>query len=255
MTKDPSTLLRPINRFPGEFFAIGLAFAIVAFLLAGPVAAMSVTALIGLLQVVLLRRERLNTRSTSSQLQHAEADAKHWQEKADSFMSELAAYKEAQRTAPQAAATDPESGLATLGQLEVEFVRNVAQYARHADPFSVVLFQVRDSDAHDAPLAPAVVAAAAQHLVHASGVEGFCRVARRGFAVMLNADASRAAAFAERAQARFAQSKPTGADGESALEVFGGVAQFDGRSGHVREMLTAAARDLHARMQRDSQAA
>ncbi len=253
MKRDRSSLLRPVSRFPGEFFAIGLAFAIVTYIMAGSLAAMAVTALLGLVQVILLRRARLQGQQTTGRLAQAETEARHWQERAESFMSELSSYKDQvesrESRAAQAAATDPETGLGTLARLDVDFVRHAAESARSDEPFSVVLFQLRDAAHPDTALAPEVIAAAAQQLVRISGVEGVCRVARRGFAAMLDADQARATVFVERAQARFAQA-PVVVNGRAVnISLSAGVAQFDGRMGQAREMLTMAARDLHARMQ------
>ncbi len=259
MKRDRSSLFRPVNRFPGEFFAIGLAFAVLTYVLAGALAAMGVTALIGLIQVILLRRARINGQQATGRLEEAESEARRWQERAESFETELASYKDQvesrESRAAQAAVTDPETGLGTLGKLDIEFVRHVAESARKNEPFSVVLFQLRDGANPEKPLSPELIAAASQQLVRISGIDGVCRVARRGFAAILDADQARAGVFVERAQARFALA-PIVANGHStSILLSGGVAQFDGRMGQAREMLTVAARDLHARMQNAAAAA
>ena len=233
--------MEPVGRFPGEFFALGLVIALGTMILAGTPAALSVASVLGLVQVVLLRKQRLAGAQTRKRLEHAEAEAKKWQDRANTFMHELACFKE------QVAYQDPETGVGSARQFEVDFIKQVARYRRRSEPFAVALLQVRDPRHGDAAVDPAVVVAAAHRLAETARVEdSLCRVARRGFAVLLaGADSAGAAAYLERARQRFVDAPVVISGTRIDLSVTGGVAQYSEEIQGVQEFLAVAAQDLH----------
>jgi diguanylate cyclase (GGDEF)-like protein len=237
---------RPIGRFPGEFFALGLALCIGMQLAFGTPYAIATAGIIGLLQVVLLRKQRMGGLDDKKRLELAEAEAKKWQERANTFMSELACYRD------QVDYQDPETGVGSTRQFEVEFIKQVARHRRRGEPFSLALLQVRDPDHPDDLLDTAVIVAAAHRLAETARIEdSLCRVARRGFAVLLDgADSKGAEVYVNRARDRF-EEVPVAVSGRRVeLVLSAGIAEYKPAMGEVQEMLSAAARDLHRR-QRD----
>ena len=244
MRKKKNIDARPVGRFPGELFALGLAIALIVQMLAGVQAAMATAAIIGLVQVVLLRRQRLAGEATSRRLELSEAEAKKWQERANTFMSELSHFKE------QVDYQDPETGVGSTRQFEVEFIKQVARFRRRNEPFTVALLQVRDPEHPDAMLDAPVIAAAAHRLAETARVEdALCRVARRGFAVLLaGADREGAEVYIHRARERF-EDVPVVVGGKRIpLTLSGGAATYETTMTEVQDILSAAARDLHSQL-------
>jgi diguanylate cyclase (GGDEF)-like protein len=208
--------------------------------------AVATAGLIGLLQVVLLRKQRLSGMDTSRRLEAAEVEARKWQERANTFMAELSCYRD------QVDYQDPETGVGSTRQFEVEFIKQVARFRRRGEPFSLALLQVRDPDHPDDLLDTAVIVAAAHRLAETARVEdSLCRVARRGFAVLLDgADARGAEAYVSRARHRFEDVPVVVSGRRIELSLSAGVTEYKTTMTEVQEMLAAAARDLH-RKQRD----
>jgi diguanylate cyclase (GGDEF)-like protein len=231
-----------LNRFPGEFFVLGLAVCFAVQLVAGPAAALIVAGIVGALQLAILRRQRIERKRSEEELRLAQAEARKWQERANTFMHELACFRDAIDY------QDPETGLGSTRQFEVEFIKHVARFRRRGEPFSVAVMQVRDPRRPDDPLAPPVIIASAHRLAETARVEdALCRVARRGFAVMLaGADARGAGIFVERARQRFSEGPVVVAGKRVELTISGGVAQYDPSMSDVQDILTAAARSLHS---------
>jgi GGDEF domain-containing protein len=240
---------RPIGRFPGEFFVLGLAVSLGVQLSFGWAAAIAAAGLIGLVQVVLLRKQRLAGVDTEKRLEIAEAEARKWQERANTFMSELACYRD------QVDYQDPETGVGSTRQFEVEFIKQVARFRRRGETFSLALLQVRDPEHPDDLLDTPVIVAAAHRLAETARIEdSLCRVARRGFAVLLDgADARGAEVYIHRARQRF-EEVPINASGRRIqLALNAGVAEYNTTFTEVQEMLATAARDLHKKQRVDSE--
>ncbi len=238
---------QPINRFPGEFFALGLALCIGMQLVFGTPFAVATAGLVGLLQVILLRKQRLGGMDTRRRLELAEAEAKKWQERANTFMAELASHRDAVDY------QDPETGVGSTRQFEVEFVKQVARFRRRGEPFSLALLQVRDPDHPDDLLDTPVIVAAAHRLAETARVEdSLCRVARRGFALLLDgADAKGASVYVARARQRFEEAPVIVSGRRVELSLSAGVAEYKTSITEVQEMLAAAARDLHSKQRKD----
>jgi diguanylate cyclase (GGDEF)-like protein len=237
---------RPIGRFPGEVFVLGLGICLAVQIMFGSAAAIGAAAVIGLVQVMLLRRQRLSGQESSRRLEVAEAEAKKWQERANTFMSELACYRD------QVDYQDPETGVGSTRQFEVEFIKQVARFRRRNEPFSLALLQVRDPEHPEDQLDTGIIVAAAHRLAETARVEdSLCRVARRGFAVLLDgADDKGARVYINRARHRFEEAPITVSGRRVELALSAGVAQYNPNIQEVQEMLSAAARDLH-RIQRE----
>lgn len=238
---------RPIGRFPGEFFALGLALCLGMQLVFGTPYAIATAGIIGLLQVILLRKQRLSGMDANRRLEAAEAEAKKWQERANTFMAELACYRD------QVDYQDPETGVGSTRQFEVEFIKQVARFRRRGEPFSVALLQVRDPEHPDDLLDTPVIVAAAHRLAETARVEdSLCRVARRGFAVLLDgADAKGAEVYVQRARHRFEEVPVVVSGRRVELTLSAGVVAYDPTMTEVQEMLAAAARDLHRRQREE----
>lgn len=236
--------LQPVGRFPGELLALGLVIAFVVQYVAGPVAAIVTAAVIGLVQVLLLRRQRMAREALARQLTVSEAETKKWQERANTFMSELSHYKE------QVDYQDPETGVGSTRQFEVEFIKQVARFRRRGEPFTVALLQLRDPDHPDAMLDAPVIAAAAHRLAETARVEdALCRVARRGFAVLLaGAGREGASVYINRARQRFEEVPVLVSGKRISLTLTGGAATYETTMTEVQDILSAAARDLHANL-------
>ena len=234
--------IRPANRFPGEFFALGLVVALVTQAFLGLVAAMFIVGVLGLLQVFALRHQRLGREAEQAQLKNVTTEAKMWEQRANTFMHELACFKD------EVSHQDPETGLGSTRQLEVEFSRQVARYRRRSEPFTIALLQVRDPKQPDSPLDMPLIMAAAHRLAETARVEdSLCRVARRGFAVVLtDCDKNGAAAYIERVRQRFSEYPILVGGQRIDLTLSGGVAQYDPKMTDFQEVLTDAARDLHS---------
>ncbi len=232
-----------LNRFPGEFFLLGIGICLGAQLIWGSSVALVLAGILGLLHVVMLRRQRVEGANSTSRADHAEAEARKWQERANTFMHELACFRE------QIDYQDPETGVGSTRQFEVEFIKQVARFRRRGEPFTVALLQFRDPTHADEPLDAPVIIAAAHRLAETARVEdSLCRVARRGFAVLLAGSGSDgASAYIQRARHRF-EDTPVMISGRRVdLAVSGGVAVYDPAMSDVQDILTAAARDLHSR--------
>jgi diguanylate cyclase (GGDEF)-like protein len=238
---------RPIGRFPGEFFVLGLALCFAVQFALGPAYAIATAGIVGLLQVVLLRKQRMAGVDTARRLEIAEAEARKWQERANTFMSELACYRD------QVDYQDPETGVGSTRQFEVEFIKQVARFRRRGEPFSLALLQVRDPEHPDDLLETAVIVAAAHRLAETARVEdALCRVARRGFAVLLDGAGMKGAeVYVNRARARFEEAPVIVSGRRVELALSAGVVEYETTMTEVQEMLTAAARDLHGRQREE----
>ena len=232
-----------LNRFPGEFLVLGLGICLGAQLVWGSAFAFVLAAILGLIQVVMVRRQRMEGLQNGSRADLAEAEARKWQERANTFMHELACFRETIDY------EDPETGVGSTRQFEVEFIKQVARFRRGGQPFTVALLQFRDPGHADEPLDTPIIIAAAHRLAETARVEdALCRVARRGFAVLLaGSGAQGAAAYIQRARARFEETPVMIGGRRVDLTVTGGVAVYDPRMSDVQDILTAAARDLHSR--------
>ena len=83
--------------------------------------------------LVMLRRQRMEGLKNGSRADLAEAEARKWQERANTFMHELACFRETIDY------EDPETGVGSTRQFEVEFIKQVARFRRGGQPFTVAL--------------------------------------------------------------------------------------------------------------------
>lgn len=234
---------RPIGRFPGELLVLGLAICVAVQAFLGPLVAVLVAVVIGLMQIVMLRQQRRSLSEADARSRHLEVEARKWQERANTFMNELSCFRD------QIDYQDPETGVGSTRQFEVEFIKQVARYRRRGETFSVVILQARDPRRPDDLLEPDIIVSAAHRLAQTARVEDtLCRVARRGFAVMLaGSDARGAHVYIDRARKRFEEG-PIVVNGKRVLlTIAGGAAEFNPTEMRdVQDILSAAARDLHA---------
>ncbi|MFN0096880.1 MAG: GGDEF domain-containing protein [Dehalococcoidia bacterium] len=237
------TNLAPVQRFKGEFFILGLAIAVGVLAVFGPMAAFYVTITLALLQVYLLRNQRLTAESASTELKKAQAESQAWEATANQFMNELSSLK------TQASMQDAETGLGNVRQFEADFGKQVARNHRKDEPFSVLLLQVRDTDHPDLELDAEALSASAEHLADSTRAEDtICRVARRGFAIILeNCDRRGAEAYFERCRRRFDELPVNSHGRDLVVSLAGGVAEYDPAMTDFQGILRAAAQNLHAR--------
>jgi PleD family two-component response regulator len=135
----------------------------------------------------------------------------------------------------------------------VEFIKQVARFRRRGETFSLALLQVRDPEHPDDLLETPVIVAAAHRLAETARVEdALCRVARRGFAVLLDGASQKGAeVYVNRARQRFEEVPVVVSGRRVELALSAGVAEYETSMTEVQEMLTAAARDLHRRQRDD----
>jgi diguanylate cyclase (GGDEF)-like protein len=233
-------LFRPVDRFPGEFFALSLVVVLGTMLLFGTPAALLTTSVLGLIQVLALRRMRLGQRRAVAELGVARAMEQKWHERADTFMHELACFKD------EVAYQDPETGVGNPRQFELEWERQIARCQRRGEPFSVAVVRVLGAGEGGELLESAALVAAAHRLAQTTRTEDcLCRVARQGFAVLLAGSAVWGAqAYVERARERFAATPIAVGDRMVEVSVRGGAAEYAPAMASVEELLAAAVENM-----------
>jgi len=192
-----SRLLHPVTRFRGEFFLLGLALAAGTFLLFGAMAAWMVTAVAGLIQVLLLRRTRLLLTRTAGRLTEAQADAVAWEKRAFMLMDEVGRCKHPMTH------VDPDTAVGTIRQFEVDFGKLVARFSRHHERFALTLLELH-GDGPEHGVDPRLALRCAHAILETSRAEdSVCRLSEHQFAVLLPmADRAGAEQFLKRVRGR-----------------------------------------------------
>lgn len=140
---------------------------------------------------------------------------------------------------------DPETGLGTIRELDVAWIKCVARARRWNEPFCVAVLEVSDAFRSSGRLDPAAAAAIGRLLsALARGEDSVFRLGGASFAVLLSAaEAEGAAAFVERARIRISSDPLPDASGRF-YTVYGGVAQWRDEVAGPGEMVTAAQADM-----------
>jgi len=169
------------------------------------------------------------------------AEAELWRERADEARRELLRFRQ------RAVHEDHETGLGNLRQLELDWVKGIARFRRHAEPCCMVVFEIRHTLGREAIDFESVTGVAGVLLRVARAEDSVCRVGEGRFAILLSgADSLGGSRFIQRARVR-ANTELFQLGGSMAfLELLGGVAEWDDSYEDMPGLLQAAEADLGA---------
>ncbi|MEO9255150.1 MAG: hypothetical protein ABI305_06400 [Tepidiformaceae bacterium] len=169
------------------------------------------------------------------------AQTKLWRDRAGAARSELLSFRQ------RALHEDHETGLGNLRQLELDWVKGVARFRRHAEQFCLVLIEIRHSLGRQVLEVDSVTGVAGVLLRAARADDSVCRVSEGRFAVLLSgSDALGGARFVQRARLRANTELFQFGRDMTFLELIGGVAEWDEAYGDLTGLLLAAEADLAA---------
>lgn len=177
----------------------------------------------------------------SQNADEAKAQGELWRERAEAARVELLSFRQ------RAVHEDHETGLGNSRQLELDWVKSLARFQRHAEQFCVVIVEIRHSLGREMLAIDAVTGVAGVLLRVARGDDSVCRIGAGRFAVLLSgSDALGGARFLQRARLR-ANTELFQLGGDMTfLELVGGVAEWDEAYSDLAGLLRAAEVDLTA---------
>ncbi|MEX2080410.1 MAG: diguanylate cyclase [Dehalococcoidia bacterium] len=229
-------LVYPLNRFPGEAFALAVGGTILLALFAGPWAGFGLCAALALVQAGLVRAAFA---SRDEALERAATVEEH-----DGLLK-----TELNKIRSRMPYEDHETGVGTRRQLELSWTKQLARHRRWGEPFAIALLEVTDAFRKERLLGPGTAASVASALLEVARTEDvICRLDNHTFAVLLAGTGKEGAdRFVDRARVRTSGEPHDGDDGEEFyLTVVGGTAEWDDAMQTVVDMLAVADHALGA---------
>jgi PleD family two-component response regulator len=131
-------------------------------------------------------------------------------------------------------------------QLALEWRRSVSRYKRRAEPFAVVVLEVRSASAPEAPMTAAHIAHSGRVLAATErGEDMFFRLDDRTYAVQLvSTDHAGAVRFIDRARGRLSSLPVRLPEGPSYLVMVAGASEWRPEMKTLGDILEPAAREL-----------
>jgi GGDEF domain-containing protein len=171
----------------------------------------------------------------------ANAEAALWRERADVARRELLSFRQ------RAVHEDHQTGLGNMRQLELDWVKGIARFRRHAEPCCMVVFEIRHTLGREAVDFESVTGVAGVLMRVARAEDSVCRISEGRFAILLSgADALGGSRFIQRARVRANTELFQLGGNMTFLELLGGVAEWDDSYEDMAGLLHAAEMDLDA---------